>query len=1029
MRLHRLEIQAFGPFRDRQVVDFDNLSAAGLFLLHGSTGAGKSSVLDAVCFALFGRVPGPRATVTGLRSHYAEAAEMPEVELEFSVGPRRLLVRRSPSWERPKKRGSGTTTTQARVIVQEWQDQGWQPRTTRLDEAGHLLQDVLGMGPEEFTKLVLLPQGEFAAFLRADAETRRTLLEKIFATDRYTAVQDWIRDHRATARARLDSVDRRTATLLAQAEQAATVALRSLPASTTLQAPAESSDSGDADALRRVDDLVTTLGPLREQAVNDHLEAAAEAEKFEVRLAQAQAMTQLATQFSTLIERQQTVEARAGEIELVRARLDAARRAAPMSALLGALSQARSGTLAARVRLEPLAAQLISAPEGRATDLESTDLEATDLATHWAGERDRITTELDSLAAAVPVLAERDRIAADLDQVEQTVDRGRVDLERANSALAEALTATDQADTDCAAARLVAATVDADQMALDQARVRETAVHERDRLQAQLTELDSGLVRARQEALTAREHYLDVRERRLDGLAAELAATLDEGQPCRVCGATEHPAPAAPAPDAVSPQDETAARAAADQATDEVSQLVARRAATEAALQAQAEAAGGLDAATAAAQSRQAAHQLAVSRSAAAQVISLQELAEQRRRDAGQARARLDQANAHTQTAEQQRAVLRAQAAAVASRLAERLGARRGEGSDEVLDDAAAVDAALGHARRRRELVEAALTAHAQLRDAAHHLSTVEDAARLAAAQGGFSGLDEAVAAVLDDGAMAVLERAVIEHTVEAESVDEQLTDERFTVLHDGDAAVLDGEAMRQLSLGGEHVTLREQEALRRAALCESALAEVEQLRDQLVRHLESSAPLTEEFAALDDLTRCLDGTGGDNTLRMSLSAYVLAARLEQVASAATVRLAQMSGGRYALVHTDAAGRGRGRAGLTLEVMDAWTGVRRATSTLSGGEAFYTSLALALGLADVVSAEAGGVHLDTLFIDEGFGSLDEDTLDEVMDTLDDLRSGGRAVGIVSHLAELRQRIGVRLEVDKSERGSTLTLAG
>ena len=223
-------------------------------------------------------------------------------------------------------------------------------------------------------------------------------------------------------------------------------------------------------------------------------------------------------------------------------------------------------------------------------------------------------------------------------------------------------------------------------------------------------------------------------------------------------------------------------------------------------------------------------------------------------------------------------------------------------------------------------------------------------------------------------------------------------------------------------------MTLREQEALRRAALCESALAEVEQLRDQLVRHLESSAPLTEEFAALDDLTRCLDGTGGDNTLRMSLSAYVLAARLEQVASAATVRLAQMSGGRYALVHTDAAGRGRGRAGLTLEVMDAWTGVRRATSTLSGGEAFYTSLALALGLADVVSAEAGGVHLDTLFIDEGFGSLDEDTLDEVMDTLDDLRSGGRAVGIVSHLAELRQRIGVRLDVTKSERGSTLTLA-
>lgn len=1023
MRLHRLEIQAFGPFRDRQVVDFDNLSAAGLFLLHGSTGAGKSSVLDAVCFALFGRVPGPRATVTGLRSHYAEAGDVPEVELEFSVGPRRLLLRRSPSWERPKKRGSGTTTTQARVIVQEWQDQAWQPRTTRLDEAGLLVQDVLGMGPEEFTKLVLLPQGEFAAFLRADAETRRALLEKIFATDRYTAVQDWTREHRATVRARLDSVERRTATLLAQAEQAAAVALRSVPSSPATESSAASLESGETDAMRRVDELVTTLGPLREQAVNDHLEAAAEAEKHEVRLAQAQAMAQLATQFSALIERQQTVEARAEEIERVQARLGAARRAAPMSGLLGALSQARALALQARTRLEPLAAQVISASDELdaaafdPAELDSAELDSAELAARWAEERDRITADLGALEAATPALVERDRITADIAQAEQALAAGRAELGRANTALAEALAATETAETECAEARLAAATLDADQVALDLAHTRVAAVRERDRLQAQSADLVTMIAQARAETLTAREHYLDVRERRLDGLAAELAATLDDGQPCRVCGATEHPAPAAPAPDAVTPQDETAARSAADQAVERVSQLVARHAATEAALTAQVETAAGLDAATAATESRRAEQQLALSRAAAARVTALQEQVERCRRDAVLARARLDRATTGTQTTEQQLAVLQAQGAAVASRLA-----------GQALDDAAAVAAALDLARRRRELIEAAIAAHAQLRDAGHHLSTVEESARLAAAEGGFTDLDEAIAAVLDDGAMAVLERAVIEHTVEAESVEEQLTDERFTVLHEGDAAVLDGEAMRLLSLGGEQLTLREQEALRRAALCESALAEVEQLRDRLIRHLDASAPLAEEFAALDDLARCLDGTGGDNTLRMSLSAYVLAARLEQVASAATVRLAQMSGGRYALVHTDAVGRGRGRAGLTLEVMDAWTGVRRATSTLSGGEAFYTSLALALGLADVVSAEAGGVHLDTLFIDEGFGSLDEDTLDEVMDTLDDLRSGGRAVGIVSHLAELRQRIGVRLEVDKSERGSTLTLA-
>ncbi|MFZ0161647.1 MAG: SbcC/MukB-like Walker B domain-containing protein, partial [Kineosporiaceae bacterium] len=236
---------------------------------------------------------------------------------------------------------------------------------------------------------------------------------------------------------------------------------------------------------------------------------------------------------------------------------------------------------------------------------------------------------------------------------------------------------------------------------------------------------------------------------------------------------------------------------------------------------------------------------------------------------------------------------------------------------------------------------------------------------------------------------------------------------------------VLDVVGLRGLADDVEHAQVRELESMRRVALCESAAQELSRIAAALTEHLATSAPVLERFRAIDDLSRCAEGTGGDNTKRMSLSAFVLAARLEQVAAAATVRLAQMSSGRYALVHSDAAERGRSRTGLSLEVVDAWTGARRETSSLSGGESFYTSLALALGLADVVSAESGGVRIDTLFIDEGFGSLDEETLDEVMDVLDGLRSGGRAVGVVSHLAELRQRIAVRLEVAKTPQGSTL----
>jgi exonuclease SbcC len=167
---------------------------------------------------------------------------------------------------------------------------------------------------------------------------------------------------------------------------------------------------------------------------------------------------------------------------------------------------------------------------------------------------------------------------------------------------------------------------------------------------------------------------------------------------------------------------------------------------------------------------------------------------------------------------------------------------------------------------------------------------------------------------------------------------------------------------------------------------------------------------------------------GGDNTYRMSLNSYVLAARLEQVAVAASERLIGMSDGRYTLQHTDAKAARGAKSGLGLEVVDEWTGQRRDTATLSGGESFMASLALALGLADVVQHESGGVDIETLFVDEGFGSLDDQALEQVMDALESLRDGGRVVGLVSHVAEMKQRIGTQLQVVKGRNGSTLHIS-
>jgi DNA repair protein SbcC/Rad50 len=298
-----------------------------------------------------------------------------------------------------------------------------------------------------------------------------------------------------------------------------------------------------------------------------------------------------------------------------------------------------------------------------------------------------------------------------------------------------------------------------------------------------------------------------------------------------------------------------------------------------------------------------------------------------------------------------------------------------------------------------------------------------EQASATAVAQG-FADLEAARAAAVDESEIVELETSVKDHEKRVAEIDGELAH--------ADLVAAAAQEPVDLAVHVAATTAREQawsEAATVAASARETVRALEQRHEEAVTLLEGLAPLADDFERKQHLATLALGEDRQVEHRMRLSTYVLAARLEQVAAAASERLRRMSNDRYTIVHSDAEDDARRKGGLGLRVVDAWTSTERETNSLSGGESFFTSLALALGVADVVAAEAGGIQMETMFIDEGFGSLDDETLHGVMDVLDGLRAGGRTVGIVSHVSDMRSRVTSQLEVVKGSRGSSIRTTG
>uniref|UniRef100_UPI000CD4F775 AAA family ATPase n=1 Tax=Streptomyces sp. SM14 TaxID=1736045 RepID=UPI000CD4F775 len=534
MRLHRLTVTAFGPFAGTERVDFDTLAAAGVFLLHGPTGAGKTAILDAVCYALYGSVPGTRRNdLTALRSHHADPRTATEVVLDVTVEGRRLEITRRPDQSRPKKRGTGLTRDKAVSLLREHHpDTGWRGLSRSHQEIADEVGRLLGMNRDQFCQVVLLPQGDFARFLRADAEERAKLLGRLFDTSRFAAAEHHLATGRAAALDRLRAADRAVDHLLQRVQQAA-----GDPAPPPGAAEPDTDDHRDE---ARTDSALAYAAVARCAAREDHERAVLTTETAEREQANAQRDLAEATETARLQQRHagahhraETLRQREEHIGALRTRLERSRAAEAVAPALdlredagAALRTARATEAAARNGLpRELADAAAEQLAGRARTTRE-QLGALSSA-HRAEERaDRLRAERAALdtdeAADRELLRTAERELAQTTE-RRTVLRAHLDTVRDRAAGADTLTAR-----------------------LEPARNRLAAARRATEITARLDDLSATARRAREDAVTAHEHWLAVREERLDGLAAELAATLTPGTPCAVCGATDHPRPAGP---------------------------------------------------------------------------------------------------------------------------------------------------------------------------------------------------------------------------------------------------------------------------------------------------------------------------------------------------------------------------------------------------------------------------------------------------------------------------------------------------
>ena len=1009
MKPHRLTLEAFGPYADSVTIEFDELALDGLFLIHGPTGAGKTFLLDAMSFALYGEVTGARGKHT-LRSDHADPLATPRVILEFSAHGHRYRVERSPTHTVPKVRGVGETNKPATATLTPLDATTPMAIASSITEVNHEVARLIGLNASQFQQVILLPQGRFEQVLRAGSDEREALLKTLFDTVLYEQVTNWLDEQAKEARRLVHDQDRDLSGLRDRAAH---------------EWHPFSDPEADGEAASDPGHEVTETALLLDQAsldvlvdrIDEHVERARAAVVLAQSNRQASQTSKEAADATAARwdrrhaarTRQAELEANAKQIRDDRQVLERAQRAEQLRGSLETEDERRAELAHLRDEIDTHLVEATQARDrGAALPSAVMGLDLTEIPKPAA-----ITKALTALAAHRAKLedlakksVEADAEAAKADQARETGAAHLARVERMTESAAGHVTERAAAVEQLEAARTARDQVPGLALAATAATQRAEAATTLATTRSRLLQAEREEVKAERAAIKARKASQVLRQRYLDGIAATLAGALDDDRPCPVCGSTEHPSPAVAAPDAVTKDEVSAAEDIADlaaTAADAATKVAGALATKVAALVGQAGAVAD-DPTTAKEHAELATYELARASDLAESIAPL----EARVTDLDGLLTALAEkvANANTEAATNNAA-----AASADEQAAQRRAEIRKVLGDDVTPKAAletlsdmvdAFDATASDAEQETEL-------------RAQHTAALEHLQRELGASP-FTSAPDARIALRDERIRSELESRfnahddeVVKHQGVLEAADlADLPDDRPDTT--GALASVDAADLAHLT------SIEHQKG------ATDAQTELRRLANE---HRAGEAMLAERRDHAGLVSGIADRCAGRTTPKVSLQRWVLAAYLEDICRHANSRLEAMTSGRYRmLVHREGE-RGGGKAGLGLRVRDAFTGEEREVSTLSGGETFQASLALALGVADAVQAHTGGVHLDALFIDEGFGTLDPDNLQLAMDELDRLREGGRMVGVISHVGALRERIRSGIEVTPTDKGSTV----